>query len=64
MSNNAVLFHAFRVTLYISPIIRLLLLDNSGLLPDEAEREAAAILYRKEVYEQGKWNINLKNFHE
>lgn len=38
-------------------IIRLLEEDNGGLLPDEAEREAEAIMYRKETYEQAKWNI-------
>ena len=38
-------------------IIRLLEQDNGGILPDEAEREAEAIIYRKEIYEQAKWNI-------
>lgn len=38
-------------------IIKLLEQDNPGLLPDEADREAEAILYRKELYEQAKWNL-------
>jgi len=39
-------------------IIRILKQDNPGLLPDEAEREAEAILYRKDIYEQAKWNTS------
>lgn len=31
--------------------------DNPGLLPDELESEAERILYKKEVYEQAKWNL-------
>ena len=41
-------------------IIRLLEQENPGLLPDEAKREAEAILYRKNTYEQAKWNLALK----
>ena len=38
-------------------IIRILEQDNPGILPDEAEREAEAILYRKNTYEQAKFNV-------
>lgn len=38
-------------------IIKILEELNPGLLPDEAEREAEMILYRKEVYEQAKFKL-------
>jgi len=37
-------------------IVRLIMEDNPGYLPDEAEQEAERILYRKDTYEQAKWN--------
>jgi hypothetical protein len=37
-------------------ILRILHEDNPGILPDEAELEAERILYRKNTYEQAKWN--------
>jgi hypothetical protein len=38
-------------------IIDLLMKENPGLLPDEAEWEADAILYRKDIYELAKAKV-------
>ena len=38
-------------------IINILEKENPGLLPDEAAREAEAILYRKDVYEEAKYRL-------
>lgn len=35
-------------------IIKMLQEENPGLLPDEAEDEAEAILYRIDIYEKAK----------
>lgn len=38
-------------------IIKILEAENPGLLPDEAEIEANKILYRKDIYEEAKSNL-------